>query len=389
MKTVVLGITGCIAAYKACEIVRALQKQDVHVKVVMTKHATEFVSPTTFRALTRESVALDLFDKPQDPIHHISLAKEADLFCVVPATANVIAKMAHGIADDLLTTTALAVQCPCIVAPAMNSGMYQNKATQDNLEILKSRDISIVEPDTGYLACGDEGKGRLADIDIIVEAILAKLNQNHDLLGKRVLITAGPTQEALDPVRCITNHSSGIMGYEIAKEAYARGAHVTLVSGPVALDKPEGITVISVTTAQEMLNACKEPFEESDYAIFVAAVCDWRPENKSLSKIKHDGNDMTIRLVPNPDIAQTLTKNKQNQRVVVFAAETQNPLEAARLKLLKKNADLAVANNVANGLGFGTKDNKVWLVGKDFEKELPILSKREIAQNIFDVLVGL
>ena len=387
METVVLGITGCIAAYKACELVRTLQKQGVRVKVVMTQHACEFVGPATFRALTRESVAVDLFDKPQDPIHHISLAKEADLFCIAPATANCIAKVSGGIADDLLTTTALAVKCPRVIAPAMNSAMYENEETQANLRNLRARGWNIIEPESGYLACGDEGRGRLADVEEIANVIMSTLKQKQDFAGKRFLITAGPTQEAIDPVRCITNHSSGITGYELAYEAAARGAHVTLVSGPVSLPKPEVADFISVKSAQEMLEACKQPFEEADYAIFVAAVSDWRPSEVSQTKIKHDGNKMVITCVPNPDIAKTLSQNKGNKRVVVFAAETENPIQAAKNKLEIKNADLVVANNVASGLGFGTRENKVWLIGHSFEKELPVMSKKEIARSILDTLI--
>ena len=386
MKTVVLGITGCIAAYKACELVRILQKNEVRVKVVMTKHACEFVGPATFRALTKESVAIDLFDKPQDPIHHISLAKEADLFCVAPATANCIAKLSGGIADDLLTTTALAVTCPRIVAPAMNSAMYDNEETQANLSNLKARGWEIIEPESGYLACGDDGRGRLADVSIIANAILLALKQKQDFVGKRFLITAGPTQEAIDPVRCITNHSSGIMGYEIAYEAVARGACVTLVSGPVSLQKPKNVNFVPVTSAQEMFDASKKAFEDADYAIFVAAVSDWRPKDVSQTKIKHDGNEMVITCVPNPDIAKILSQNKGDKHVIIFAAETKNPVQSAKEKLKKKNADLVVANDVSGDLGFGTRENKVWLIGHEFEKELPVMSKREIARSILNTI---
>ena len=386
MGTVVLGITGCIAAYKACELVRLLQTAGANVKVVMTRHACEFVGPATFRALSGNEVAIDLFEDPKNPIHHISLAKEADVFCIVPATANCVAKLARGVADDLLTTTALALPATTsrLIAPAMNSAMYENETTQQNIRALKANAWEVVEPQVGHLACGDVGRGHLADINCIAEAILALMKRKRDFANKKFLITAGPTKEAIDPVRCITNHSSGIMGYALAAEAACRGADVTLVSGPVSLPVPQYLDFVPVTSAQEMFEASKSAFDAADYACFVAAVSDWRPKDVKRTKIKHNGNGITLDLVPNPDIAQTLAKSKGNRRVVVFAAETQDTLNAAKAKLEAKNADMVVANNVSGELGFGTGENKVWLVSRGFEKELPVLSKREIAKIILD-----
>lgn len=383
---ILLGVTGCIAAYKSCEILRLLQKAGEDVKVVMTEHATEFVGPTTFRALSGHEVAVELFDEPGDPIHHISLAKEPDAFLIAPATANVIAKIASGVADDLLTTTALATKKPLVIAPAMNSQMWSDEATQRNIEMLEARGVTIVRPDDGYLACGDVGQGRLADIETIVDATLEALARVKDMEGMRVLVTAGPTQEPLDPVRYISNGSSGRSGYDIAKEAHDRGAQVTLVSGPVSLPVPEDIDVIHVRTAEEMLEACKEPFENADVAVFVAAVSDWRPESTSDQKLKHDGGDLTVTLVPNPDIAATLAADKGDTLVVVYAAETRDVLGYAKGKLVAKNADLVVANDVSGELGMNSRDNKVWFVEADGVTELPVMPKRQIARALFDHL---
>ncbi len=384
---ILLGVTGCIAAYKSCEILRLLQKAGQDVKVVMTEHACEFVGPTTFRALSGHEVAVELFDEPGDPIHHISLAKEPDLFLIAPATANVIAKIAQGVADDLLTTTALATKAPLVIAPAMNVEMWRDEATQANIATLEARGCTIVAPDSGYLACGDVGAGRLAEPQIIAEAALDGLTRTRDMEGMRVLVTAGPTQEPLDPVRYLSNGSSGKSGYAIAAEARDRGAAVTLVAGPVALPDPEGVEVIHVRTALEMLDACKAPFDAADIAIFVAAVSDWRPQERASDKIKHDGDDMTVTFVPNPDIAATLAAHKGKTKVVTYAAETQDVLENAKKKLVAKNADLVVANDVSGELGMGSTDNRVWFVSKDATDELPVLPKRRIACALFDALL--
>lgn len=386
---ILLGVTGCIAAYKSCEILRLLQKAGQDVKVVMTEHATEFVGPTTFRALSGHEVAVELFDEPGDPIHHISLAKEPDLFLIAPATANVIAKIAKGVADDLLTTTALATKAPLVIAPAMNVEMWRDEATRANIAMLESRGCTVVYPGDGYLACGDVGAGRLANPDIIVEAALDVLARTRDMEGMRVLVTAGPTQEPLDPVRYLSNGSSGKSGYALAAEARDRGAQVTLVSGPVSLPDPEGVEVIHVRTALEMLEACETSFADADIAVFVAAVSDWRPEAMREQKIKHDGNGMTVTLVPNPDIAATLAADKGTTKVVTYAAETCDVLENAKRKLAAKNADLVVANDVSGELGMGSADNRVWFVSADGTDELPVLPKRLVARRLFDTLLAL
>lgn len=386
-KTVLLGVTGCIAAYKSCEIVRALQKAGVRVKVVMTEHATEFVGPTTFRALTHEKVAVGLFDDPEDPIHHVSLAQEADAFLIAPCTANVIAKIANGIADDLLTTTALATTAPLIIAPAMNVNMYDNGATRYNIGKLHIRGARIVEAGDGYLACGDVGKGRLADIEDIVGATLDELGVRRDLDGRRVMVTAGPTVEPIDPVRYISNRSSGKTGYAIARAAALRGADVTLVSGPVSLPAPEGVRVVRVRTAHEMLEAAEEAFRDADIAVFAAAVADMRPRAVSDRKLKkgRDGDELgAIELVENPDILATLAARKDRQVVVGFAAETNDVVPNAEAKLAAKRADFVVANQVGEGMAFGTDDNAVWFVDAEEVEELPRMPKSRLADEILD-----
>lgn len=389
-KTVLLGVTGCIAAYKSCEIVRALQKAGVRVKVVMTEHATEFVGPTTFRALTHEKVAVGLFDDPEDPIHHVSLAQEADAFLIAPCTANVIAKIANGIADDLLTTTALATTAPLIIAPAMNVNMYDNGATRYNIGKLHIRGARIVEAGDGYLACGDVGKGRLADIEDIVGATLDELGVRRDLDGRRVMVTAGPTVEPIDPVRYISNRSSGKTGYAIARAAALRGADVTLVSGPVSLPAPEGVRVVRVRTAHEMLEAAEGAFRDADIAVFAAAVADMRPRAVSNRKLKkgRDGDELgAIELVENPDILATLAARKDRQVVVGFAAETNDVVPNAEAKLAAKRADFVVANQVGEGMAFGTDDNAVWFVDAEEVEELPRMPKSRLADEILDKAV--
>ncbi|MBC2889557.1 bifunctional phosphopantothenoylcysteine decarboxylase/phosphopantothenate--cysteine ligase CoaBC [Gordonibacter massiliensis (ex Traore et al. 2017)] len=387
-KTVLVGVTGCIAAYKSCEIVRLLQKAGVRVKVVMTEHATEFVGPTTFRALTHETVAVGLFDDPSDPIHHVSLAQEADVFLIAPCTANVIAKIANGLADDLLTTTALACTSPLVIAPAMNVNMYENAATRYNIGKLHIRGARIVEAGDGYLACGDVGRGRLAEPADIVAAVLEELGVSRDLAGRRVLVTAGPTVEPIDPVRYISNHSSGKTGYAIARAAARRGADVTLVSGPTALAAPEGVRTVHVKTACDMLAAAEEAFPAADVAVFSAAVADMRPKEPAARKLKkgEPGADLgTIELVENPDILASLGAAKRDGQVVVgFAAETENVVANARKKLATKRADLIVGNLVGEGRAFGTDDNEVWFVTADDVDELPLMSKERLADAILD-----
>ncbi|MGI6591445.1 MAG: bifunctional phosphopantothenoylcysteine decarboxylase/phosphopantothenate--cysteine ligase CoaBC [Eggerthellaceae bacterium] len=386
-KTVVLGVTGCIAAYKSCEILRALQKRDIRVKVVMTEHATEFVGPTTFRALTHEPVAVGLFDDPSDPIHHISLAQEADVFLIAPCTANVMAKIAHGLADDLLSTAALATTAPVVLAPAMNVHMYENQATQENMKTLRDRGFRFVEPDAGYLACGDVGKGRLAEPEVIADAVCGILSHATDLAGKRVLITAGPTEEPIDPVRYISNRSSGKMGYALADAAAARGAHVTLVSGPVSLDVPVGVERVSVQTAQDMYDACDRVFDEVDLAIFAAAVADLRPAHPANRKMKKGQDDQllgNIELVENPDILAMMGERKKNQLVVGFAAETDDVVANGLRKLASKHADMIVANQVGHGLAFGTSGDEAWLLTEQGNEHLPFMDKRALADVILD-----
>ncbi|MGI6536302.1 MAG: bifunctional phosphopantothenoylcysteine decarboxylase/phosphopantothenate--cysteine ligase CoaBC [Eggerthellaceae bacterium] len=386
-KTVVLGVTGCIAAYKSCEILRALQKRNVRVKVVMTEHATHFVDPVTFRALTHEKVAVDLFDDPTDPIHHISLAQEADLFLIAPCTANVMAKLTYGLADDLLSTSALATTAPVMLAPAMNVHMYENPVTQENMAKLKARGVRFIEPDAGYLACGDVGKGRLAEPDDIADAALKVLEGKQDLAGKHVMITAGPTEEPIDPVRFITNRSSGKMGYSIAIAAAQRGAHVTLISGPVQLGEPHGVEVVHVQTAQQMYEAADAAFKDADIAIFSAAVADMRPAHPANKKLKKGFDDAkldNVELVQNPDILATMGKKKDRQLVVGFAAETNDVVANGLRKLATKHADMIVANEVGHGKAFGTEGNEAWLLTEDENEHLPFMPKAELADVILD-----
>ncbi len=389
---VLIGVTGCIAAFKTCEIVRRFQRAGVRVKVVMTENATQFIGPTTFRALTHEPVAVGLFDDPSDPIHHISLAQECDVFLIAPCTANVAAKIAHGIADDLLTTTALATKAPLVLAPAMNVGMYEADATQENFETLRRRGVRFIDAASGYQACGDVGRGRMEEPEAIVSQVLTLLDDmfgvKHDLVGKRVMVTAGPTVEPIDAVRYISNHSSGKMGYAIAEAARARGAEVTLVSGPVSLTAPEGVSVVSVKTACEMLEAARSAFVESNISIFSAAVADLRPANPSDRKLKKGEDDASlasIQLVENPDILKTLGWRKEPGQVVIgFAAETNDVIENARVKLEKKNADMIVANWVGEGRAFGQDDNQASFVLREEVIDLPSMSKRDLADRILD-----
>lgn len=386
---VLLGVTGCIAAYKSCEILRGLQKAGVRVKVVMTKNACEFVGPTTFRALTHEPVAIDTFgDGPGDPIHHVSLAEECDLFLIAPCTANVLAKMAAGIADDLLSTTALACTAPIAVAPAMNVHMYEAVATQHNMQVLASRGVRFIEPGEGYLACGDVGRGRLADPADIVASVLHMLEREKDLEGKRVVVTAGPTVEPIDAVRFISNPSTGKMGFAIAEAAVERGAEVTLVTGPVSLTDVPGAKMVRVGTACEMKAAVDEAFPSADIAIFSAAVSDFRSRTVSDRKLKKGADDEAlahIELVENPDILASCGAAKREGQVVVgFAAETNDVIGNARSKLSRKKADFIVANDVSRGRGFGTDSDEVTFVSASGGEHLPEMGKRELADRILD-----
>ena len=386
---VLLGVTGCIAAYKSCEVLRGLQKAGVRVKVVMTKNACEFVGPTTFRALTHEPVAIDTFgDGPGDPIHHVSLAEECDLFLIAPCTANVLAKMAAGIADDLLSTTALACTAPIAVAPAMNVHMYEAVATQHNMQVLASRGVRFIEPGEGYLACGDVGRGRLADPANIVASVLGMLGRKKDLEDKRVVVTAGPTVEPIDAVRFISNPSTGKMGFAIAEAAVERGAEVTLVTGPVSLTDVPGAKMVRVGTACEMKTAVDEAFSSVEIAVFSAAVSDFRPRTVSDRKLKKGADDdalVHIELVENPDILASCGAAKREGQVVVgFAAETNDVIGNARSKLSRKKADFIVANDVSRGRGFGTDSDEVTFVSASGEEHLPEMGKRELADRILD-----
>lgn len=394
-KTVLLGITGCIAAYKACEICRGLQKAGVRVKVVMTQNATQFVGVATFRALTREPVAVGLFDQAADPIHHISLAEECDLFLIAPATANVLAKLAQGVADDLLTTTALATEAPLMVAPAMNVHMYENEITQTNMETLRARGYRFVDPVEGHLACGYDGAGKLAEVDVIVAAALEALKTTDELAGKRVLITAGPTHEPIDPVRFIGNRSTGKMGFALAKECARRGARVTVVAGPTTARPPFGCDVIPVQTAQEMLAAAESCLDDANLVICAAAVADYRPAQTAGHKLKKGVDDLTrIDLIENPDILKTLAEKSASQgsdRIIVgFAAETNDVIANAQRKLERKGAHLIVANDVSRADStFGSNTNRVSLVSTKGVKTHETLPKSQVAAVIVDEVVEL
>lgn len=383
--TVVLGVTGCIAAYKACELLRVLQRAGCRVKVVMTGNATRFVGTATMRALSGEPVAVSLWDEPAARVHHISLAEEADVFVIAPATANVLAKLAHGRADDLLTTTALATEAPVVVAPAMNVHMWRADATRDNVATLRSRGCVVVEPDTGELACGDVGEGRLAEVATIAEAVLAEVRRVRDLVGVSVLVTAGPTEEPVDPVRFLGNRSSGKTGYAIAEEAARRGADVTLVSGPTALPDPFGVRCLRVSTALEMQAAVSAAYPQADVVIASAAVADFRPAEPAAGKLKKSEAPDTLRLVRNPDILAELGENKQGRLLVGFAAETSDVIAHATTKLAEKNLDLVVANDVSSPeLGFGTESNRVSFVSHSGVEELSVMHKRAIATALWD-----
>ncbi|MGV8082541.1 MAG: bifunctional phosphopantothenoylcysteine decarboxylase/phosphopantothenate--cysteine ligase CoaBC [Coriobacteriia bacterium] len=384
--TVVLGVTGCIAAYKACELARALMRAGCRVKVVMTEAATHFVGPTTFRSLTGEPVAVSLWDEAGAATHHISLAEEADVFVIAPATANALAKIATGRADDLLSTSALATEAPLVVAPAMNVHMWRAEPTREAIATLRSRGAIVIEPESGELACGDVGEGRLAAVERIAEVVLGEVARSRDLLGVRVLVTAGPTQEPIDPVRFIGNRSSGKAGYAIAEEAARRGAEVTLVSGPTVLPDPfGGVRVVRVTTALQMRDAVRATYADADVVIASAAVSDFRAKMPSKQKQKKAEAPLVVELERNPDILAELGAEKGGRVLVGFAAETADVIGYAQGKLSAKNLDLVVANDVsAEGLGFGSDANRVWLVSAEGVQALPVMSKTAIARLLWD-----
>lgn len=390
---VVLGVTGGIAVYKACELLRLLQKRGIDVFVVMTQNACRFVAPLTFETLSGHPVAVDTFDRPQTwEVEHIALAKRADLFLIAPATANIMGKMACGIADDMLSTTVMATRAPVLVAPAMNTGMWENAAVQQNVKTLRARGVEIVAPVSGHLACGDSGAGKLEDVAVIAERACELLFAKKDMEGLRVMVTAGPSREALDPVRYISNRSSGKMGYAIAQAAQKRGAEVTLLSGPVAIEAPQGVKLVPFTTTQELLDRASELAREQDLLIQAAAPADYRAKEVAPQKIKKQGGEpMTFTLVENPDVAATLGKAKRSGQVFVgFAAETNDVLAHARDKLARKNLDMIVANDVTRpGAGFDVDTNIVTLITKDGQEALPMMSKAEVAQWILDRALAL
>jgi phosphopantothenoylcysteine decarboxylase/phosphopantothenate--cysteine ligase len=390
---ITLGVTGGVAAYKSAELVRRLQTEGHTVQVVMTRAAREFITPLTFAALSGQKVITDLFSGGEsgDPnlesaIEHVAVAQRTDLLLVAPATADALAKFARGLADDFLSTLYLASNAPVVLAPAMNVNMWQHAATQENIATLRKRGVRIVEPGEGYLACGMTGPGRLAAQEEILKAVREIAEARHDLAGETVLVTAGPTCEDLDPVRFITNRSSGKMGYAVAEVAAQRGAKVILVSGPTALETPEGTERVDVRSAEEMLRAVKARFANATIAVFAAAVADYRPAAASTAKIKRTNEALTIRLEPNPDILATAAKEKGEQVVVGFAAETDHVAENARKKLDEKNADLMVANDVtAEGAGFDVDTNIVTIFSRDGrDMPLPRLTKAEVAKRILD-----
>jgi phosphopantothenoylcysteine decarboxylase/phosphopantothenate--cysteine ligase len=385
--TAVVGVTGGIAAYKACEVARELMRADVRVKVVMTAAAQRFVTPLTFRTLTGEPVAVSLWDDPSQRVHHISLAEEADVVVVVPCTANVIAKLAQGRADDILMTTLLATEAPIVVAPAMNTHMWRKEITQANVTTLRERGVVFVEPGTGELACGDTGEGRLATVSEIVDATLAALRRVRSLEGVRLLVTAGPTREPIDPVRFIGNRSSGRQGYAVAEEAARRGADVTLISGPVSLPTPFGVRCVRVETAAEMRDAVMAAYPETDAVVMTAAVADLRPADPAADKRKKDAAPDLLRLERTDDILAGLGADKGGRVLVGFAAETGDVVGYARGKLTAKNLDLVVANDVSEpGVGFDSAVNRVVFVSADGEEHLPVMDKRVVASAVLDRL---
>ena len=382
-KKIVVGVTGGIAAYKACDLVSRLKKRGAQVRVVLTEHACQFVQPLTFETLSGNPAYTDSFDRKYE-IGHVALAKWADLLLIAPATANCMAKMACGIADDLLSTTCLAVRCPVLVAPAMNSAMWRNPATQANLELLRSWGVRFVGPEAGHLACGDDDVGRMSEPEQIVEAVEAILNPLRDLEGMKVLVTAGPTVERIDPVRYITNRSTGTMGYALAEAARDRGANVTLISGPTQLTAPQGVELVRIESSAQLCAAVLERGDQADVVVQAAAPADFRPKSVADRKIKKTGENMTLELEATTDIAAELGKRKQpGQILVAFAAETNDVMDNARGKLAKKNADLVVANDVSRSdAGFGVDTNVITLITSEDVRALEKMSKRAAADAI-------
>lgn len=388
-KHIVLGVTGSIAAYKIASLASMLMKQHADVTVIMTKNATNFINPITFESLTGNKCLVDTFDRNFEfQVEHVSLARQTDVFLTAPASANVIAKAAHGIADDMLTTTLLACTCPKIVAPAMNTRMYQNPVVQDNLEILKRYGMEVIDPANGYLACGDTGAGKMPDPEVLYEYIIKALTPK-DMAGRKVLVTAGPTQERLDPVRYISNHSTGKMGYAIARQAMLRGAEVTLVSGKVNLQPPMGVRMVPVVSAADMAQAVKADAQAQDIIIKAAAVADYRPAVTADEKLKKKDDEMSLVLERTEDILAWLGAHRRpGQFLCGFSMETEHMLENSRAKLEKKKIDMIVANNLKQtGAGFGTDTNVVTLLTKEDTLTLPIMSKEEVADRLLTFIM--
>ena len=386
-KTVVLGVTGGIAAYKIASLASMLVKQHADVQVIMTENATNFITPTTFETLTGNKCLVDTFDRNfQFQVEHVALAKRADIFMIAPATANVIAKVAHGLADDMLTTTFLACKKPKYIVPAMNTQMYENPITQDNLDICRRYGMHVVEPASGYLACGDTGAGKMPEPELLMEYIMQELAFPKDLAGKKILVTAGPTREAIDPVRYITNHSTGKMGYAIAQAAARRGAEVILVSGPVNLKAPLGVKLVPVTSAGEMFQAVTEASSSQDVIIKAAAVADYRPKYVGTEKTKKKDGDMNLEMERTDDILAWLGNHRQTGQVLCgFSMETENMLENSQAKLEKKHVDMIVANNLKTaGAGFGTDTNVVTIITKEGAEELAMMTKEQVAHQLLN-----
>ena len=387
-KTVVIGVSGGIAVYKTLDVISRLRKLGVNVNVIMTKSATEFVTPLSFQSLSQNYVVCDMFEDPKTwDVEHISLAKRADVFLIAPATANVIGKIANGIADDMLTTTVMATKAKVLIAPAMNTNMYANPIVQKNISTLKELGYNFVDPESGRLACGDTGKGKLASPETIVDEVVKLLSKEQDLKGKSIIVTAGPTVESIDPMRYITNRSTGKMGYSIAKEAIERGADVTLITGPTNLTPPQNLKkIVKIESAKEMYDAVLDNLEQNDVVIKSAAVADYKPKYYSDKKIKKSEDDLFIELDRNKDIAQEIGKIKNNKILVGFAAETNDLIENASLKIKKKNLDFIVANDLTKeGAGFGVDTNIVKIIDKEGNiTEYPKMKKEEVANVILD-----
>ncbi|MCD8083437.1 MAG: bifunctional phosphopantothenoylcysteine decarboxylase/phosphopantothenate--cysteine ligase CoaBC [Clostridiales bacterium] len=384
-KTVVLGVSGGIAAYKAAALVSMLKKQHANIEVIMTEHATKFITPLTFETLSGRKCVVDTFDRNfQFEVEHIALAKRANLFMIAPATANVIAKVAHGMADDMLTTTFLACRKPKYIVPAMNTQMYENPVTQDNLALCRRYGMHVIDPASGYLACGDSGAGKMPEPSELYEYIVSEIGYEKDLAGKRILVTAGPTCEAIDPVRYITNHSTGKMGYAIARAAQRRGAEVTLVSGPVSLASPHGVTLVPVHSAREMFEAVTSVSAKQDAVIKAAAVADYRPKHVGAEKTKKSDGDMNIELERTDDILAWLGAHRQPGQILCgFSMETKDMLANSRVKLDKKHIDMIVANNLrVAGAGFGTDTNVVTIITRDGEEQLEQMPKDQVAHTL-------